>query len=248
MPSMLLVCLALVQPAPTTQPPASPRQQYDALDKRYQEAFERFRHALAAARTEAERRAAADLFPKPQDYVPGMLALALKYPEDPVAVPALVFAATQGRESAEGRQARSLLLERHAGHPRLAVVLRMMAYSDQAHNEGLLRSALGKAQGPANRAAARMALAEVLRDAGAGAERPARRREAEGLFDEVARDYGGVEHGRVARQARSALFELRRLQVGMVAPDIEGEDVDGKRFKLSDYRGKVVMLDFWGHW
>jgi hypothetical protein len=37
-------------------------------------------------------------------------------------------------------------------------------------------------------------------------------------------------------------------QIGTVAPDIEGEDLDGNRFKLSDYRGKVVVLDFWGHW
>jgi hypothetical protein len=36
--------------------------------------------------------------------------------------------------------------------------------------------------------------------------------------------------------------------VGMTAKEIEGEDIDGKRFKLSDYRGKVVLLDFWGHW
>src|SRR5262249_29835727 len=38
------------------------------------------------------------------------------------------------------------------------------------------------------------------------------------------------------------------LQVGNLAPEIEGEDIDGKNFKLSDYRGKVVLLDFWGHW
>ena len=38
------------------------------------------------------------------------------------------------------------------------------------------------------------------------------------------------------------------LEVGKLAPDIEGEDVDGQKFKLSDYRGKVVLLDFWGHW
>jgi predicted Zn finger-like uncharacterized protein len=36
-------------------------------------------------------------------------------------------------------------------------------------------------------------------------------------------------------------------EVGQAA-EIEGEDLDGKRFKLSDYRGKVVLLDFWGHW
>jgi hypothetical protein len=36
--------------------------------------------------------------------------------------------------------------------------------------------------------------------------------------------------------------------VGLAAPEIEGEDIDGVRFKLSDYRGKVVVLDFWGDW
>jgi hypothetical protein len=38
------------------------------------------------------------------------------------------------------------------------------------------------------------------------------------------------------------------LQIGKEAPEIEGEDIDGKRFKLSDYKGKVVVLDFWGNW
>jgi hypothetical protein len=35
------------------------------------------------------------------------------------------------------------------------------------------------------------------------------------------------------------------LPVGSAGPEIEGEDLDGKAFKLSDYRGKVVLLDFW---
>lgn len=38
------------------------------------------------------------------------------------------------------------------------------------------------------------------------------------------------------------------LAIGQRAPEIDGPDVDGKRFKLSDYRGKVVILDFWGNW
>lgn len=45
--------------------------------------------------------------------------------------------------------------------------------------------------------------------------------------------------------AKSASLDPR---VGKLAPEIEGEDVDGVPFKLSDYRGKVVLLDFWGHW
>jgi len=36
--------------------------------------------------------------------------------------------------------------------------------------------------------------------------------------------------------------------VGNVAPDFNAEDLDGNRITLSDYRGKVVLLDFWATW
>jgi len=35
------------------------------------------------------------------------------------------------------------------------------------------------------------------------------------------------------------------LAVGKEAPEIEREDQDRERFKLSAFRGKVVLLDFW---
>jgi cytochrome oxidase Cu insertion factor (SCO1/SenC/PrrC family) len=34
-------------------------------------------------------------------------------------------------------------------------------------------------------------------------------------------------------------------RVGRPAPEIEGVDADGRTFRLSDYRGKVVLLHFW---
>jgi peroxiredoxin len=34
----------------------------------------------------------------------------------------------------------------------------------------------------------------------------------------------------------------------MQAPDFESVDQDGVAFKLSDYRGKVIVVDFWGFW
>jgi hypothetical protein len=52
----------------------------------------------------------------------------------------------------------------------------------------------------------------------------------------------------VAEKAEPELFGIRHLSVGQVAPDIEGADQDGVRFKLSDYRGKVVLLDFWSEY
>ena len=35
---------------------------------------------------------------------------------------------------------------------------------------------------------------------------------------------------------------------GTLAPEITGEDIDGQPMKLSDFRGQVVLLDFWGNW
>src|SRR5437899_144623 len=37
-------------------------------------------------------------------------------------------------------------------------------------------------------------------------------------------------------------------RVGDLCPDILGTTADGKQVKLSDYRGKVVLVSFWGTW
>lgn len=38
------------------------------------------------------------------------------------------------------------------------------------------------------------------------------------------------------------------IVIGQPAPEIVGTDIDGQPMKLSDFRGKAVLLDFWGHW
>jgi thiol-disulfide isomerase/thioredoxin len=48
--------------------------------------------------------------------------------------------------------------------------------------------------------------------------------------------------------AKAELYEINHLSVGKAAPEIEGEDIDGNKLKLSDYRGKVVVLSFWASW
>ena len=45
-----------------------------------------------------------------------------------------------------------------------------------------------------------------------------------------------------------ALFRIRHLSVGRVAPEIIGKDIFGKPLKLSDFRGQVVVLSYWAHW
>ncbi len=63
-------------------------------------------------------------------------------------------------------------------------------------------------------------------------------------------EFAGIGTGRssLAAMAKGNLFELENLAIGRVAPEIVGEDIDGNPMQLSSYRGKVVVLDFWGDW
>jgi peroxiredoxin len=84
----------------------------------------------------------------------------------------------------------------------------------------------------------------------------ATRREMESLLELVIRDYPEArglypelaDQPRPAERAARKLRAMRELTVGKPAPEIEGQDVDGKAMKLSDYRGKVVVVTFWATW
>ena len=64
-------------------------------------------------------------------------------------------------------------------------------------------------------------------------------------MQKLADDYADTPHG---ERAAGVLFERHHLTVGKIAPDFEGKTIDGHEFKLSDYRGKVVLVDFYGFW
>lgn len=44
------------------------------------------------------------------------------------------------------------------------------------------------------------------------------------------------------------IFRVSRLRPGKTVEDFEGTSIDGEKFKLSDYRGQVVMLMFSANW
>ncbi|WP_074315327.1 TlpA disulfide reductase family protein [Singulisphaera sp. GP187] len=76
-------------------------------------------------------------------------------------------------------------------------------------------------------------------------------KEAEVVFERTAREFGEVPHARnenLGQAAGAELNEIRNLCVGKPAPEIEGEDADGTRIRLSDFRGKVTVISFWADW
>ncbi len=78
--------------------------------------------------------------------------------------------------------------------------------------------------------------------------------EADSLLKRVITEFGnvpndiGMKRQTLADLATAELFERYGLAIGKSAPDITGKDPEGKTFKLSDYRGRVVMLTFSGNW
>ncbi len=52
----------------------------------------------------------------------------------------------------------------------------------------------------------------------------------------------------LAELADGQIRKLTQLRTGDEAPEIEGVDLSGADLKLSDFRGNVVLLYFWGGW
>ena len=64
-------------------------------------------------------------------------------------------------------------------------------------------------------------------------------------FERVAEEFGDTK---VGAQAADQIFVKKHLSVGGTAPTFGGTDVDGNELKLEDYRGKIVVIDFFGFW
>jgi thiol-disulfide isomerase/thioredoxin len=52
----------------------------------------------------------------------------------------------------------------------------------------------------------------------------------------------------VIREHPASDYKRIEVEVGKAIPDFAFKDLDGRDRKLSDYRGKYVLLDFWGTW
>ncbi len=214
----------------------------------------------------------------PAKLAPRFVELAEKNPKDPAAVDALLWVVRSVEYGKGADKAIEMIISNHLADPKVRLVLAEMSHSQSAAAERLLRAAVKAADAETqaagtfalglylkNRAEFPGLLASLDKATLNSIEKTygkqflddikkidsdKLRTEAEALLETVEKKFADVKlDGRpLGELVKPTLFEMRHLSVGKVAPEIEADDLDGKKFKLSDYRGKVVVLDFWGNW
>lgn len=211
---------------------------YDKLSAEFRTTYDKWMEKYRAASQAGDQEKAQALIaemPGP-DFVDRFMAGAKRYAGTESAVPFLVWSFQQERGRAKRNSILATLSRDHIESPQLASVVA------SARDKDFLDRVIAKSPDDQVRAQAFFnradtALGNELTDA----ERAA-------AIGDLRKAKELTKDKRLAGRIDGVIFEAENLAVGMPAPEIEAEDLDGVKFKLSDYRGKVVLLDFWGDW
>ncbi len=232
------------------QTPKTPAEQLQALVKEFSDARTEFLKIYREAKTDEEReKLVKEKYPAPK-YAGRFLKLAQEHPDDPTALDALAWVVRNVGGGPDRQKALDLLVKDHLKSEKLADVCTAL---EGPEGETALRAILEKSPHRRVQGVACFSLAESLKEraGGGAADADTLNKEAEALFERVEKEFADVEMSagrKLGDLAKGELFEIRNLAVGKKAPEIEAEDIEGTKFKLSDYKGKVILLDFWGHW
>ncbi len=240
-------------PASTPTKDVSPAQKkLDDINARYQKAMEEWQDLATKAKSQEEYEALAEK--RPGDaFLDELEAVGTEAKGTATAAQAWIqYAriASGMRSTNQVAKAVKVLVEDHITSPLLADVPEMVGNAFKpAKSEELLRRMLDKSPEKSVQASAMLTLGkQLMSEKNAKPERVA---EGRALLEKVQKNYAGITSSRdeeYAAVAAGQLFELDNLQVGKTPPDFEVTDENGVKFKLSDYRGKVVVIDFWGNW
>jgi thiol-disulfide isomerase/thioredoxin len=221
-------------PAPKSSPI------YDALKKEFAEAqakhgkeLKEAQKAVGDAKTDAEKQDAQKKVedikkdPPGPTYAVRFLAFAENHPQDPMAFAAALtafkFSPRPATKDNSLGKAIAYLQDNYADKPQIGQLVRFLEGNKYPAAEALLRDVLAK--NPNHRIQGRACKALL-----AVSTRP---REKEFLNKLLEGKYADL---------------FPDLSVGKPVPDIATKDVHGNDVKLSDLKGKVVVLDIWATW
>lgn len=231
---------------------ASMASQITSLRQEYSEKQQDAFNAMSSATTDEERsRIYEEKAPKPQPYVRRAMEIVKQDPKAPAAFDAMVLVLRISRNGGgPPDEVVRMLSADQLDNPRLGQVFPLLVYNGSEQSQELMRTAAAKSPSREVRGLALFWLAQALKVEGEQNSSPEKLAESTTLYRRVAAEYGDVggNSRSLGEQAKTNLFEMENLTIGKPAPEITGKDANGKEMKLSDYRGKVVVLDFWGDW
>lgn len=243
-----LLMLALAAPPPASPIPAQEKQvQVDPLDAEFEKLM---KEAEQASADYAEKRKAD---PKTPRWEIGMWSK-FETLADKGHGRSLLWLAQNAQRKFEGKNeiaAKKLelygkLIEKHANadwaERVVGTITNEKKYFGMQEMDKLLSQLKSAAKNPDVQAATLDALATVLSGTSAG---DAERKRAAEYKEELVKNY---PDSRVVSRMNAKAFREANLVVGKPVPDFTAKDIEGAEFKLSDYKGKVVLIDFWGFW
>lgn len=184
--------------------------------------------------------------PKIEDYAPQLMELVKADPASEAAWDAYFFIARTARTGEWFGQASEAIMTHFSGSEKIADFLPALGSGTPEATE-MLEKLIESSPFDLVKGRASFMLASTL----ARGNDPQKEERVIELYETIMAKYADLEMGRdrkLGDVVEGQLFALKNLKIGKVAPDIEGQDLDEVAFKLSDYRGKVVVLDFWGDW
>lgn len=230
---------------------AAAEKELQALVERFNKAQSDVYEAYGKAATEDEKQKILAGLPSANEYVPAFRAIAEKARGTDTAARAWIWALRLTVYAKEKWAITQTLLEEHMQSAVLAELtgeLRSAVYEiERGPVLEALRAIVTESPHDRVRAGALYTLGTVLLESKDSAEKA----EGRDCLEAVVEEYGELSYGASSTYGEAAkgyLFELDSLQIGMTAPNFETVDENGAKWQLSDYRGKVVVVDFWGFW
>jgi hypothetical protein len=260
--SSLGLALVLATNAVAQEPGAESKQTFEAIHKELEQEFRDLRAATKGLPEEEVARIQAEFFGQVlPDFAERFAELGRAERGTQLAYDSwsqIVSLATMSNTSSERGtallgEALSALTTDHAQSEALAGLAGNLRYGSQALGEErvvqTLKDIAARTPHRTVKAAALYSLGAVL--GGERATGDPRLAEAKVVFAELQKDFADVklnDERSYAEAASAFVFALENLAVGRPCPDFAAVDAEGANFQLSDYKGKVVLVDFWGFW
>ena len=255
------------QPPEGKKDPPSRADRLKAVQNEYSDGMSALSKDFQKAETDKEKNEIRDKLPGLRSKTAeAAIAIAVEDPKDDVGFQAIQYVMSMGGGTPAAKTASELLLKHHVENPKIADTVNGLARGGSDETAAFLKAVLEKNPSKDAKGRAAYALVQLFADkiekAKSDAEAKPLEAEALAYAARVEKEFADVHQvtlppgskaeprllGKVIARDIKSIPNIRKLVVGNAAPEIEGDDVDGAKFKLSDYRGKVVMLDFWGHW